>query len=323
MKKLLFALLITSVFALSSCGGNTQQTTQNSPQPVESSAPVDLTAKLEIIDSLGNIVTFDEQPKNVVTLGSSVTEIWLLSGGTVVGTSSDSFDREIGLNDGAENIGTYKEPNVEQILKLNPDMIVMSSDISGQRDVEQTFRDAGITVVFADVNSFEDYLHVLENFTILNNTPELFVQHGSMVLDQIDENIKNAEKMEPKTGLVLRTSTAVLKTLPSDNFSVEIIEDMGIKNIASDNDAILNDINIEAILKEDPYYIFLVIMGSDEEKSMAKINEYIANNPSWNTLTAVKEGRFITLPKELFHYKPNNRWGEAYEYIYNIRTENE
>jgi len=29
----------------------------------------------------------------------------------------------------------------------------------------------------------------------------------------------------------------------------------------------------------------------------------------------VKEGRYIVLPKDLFHYKPNNRWGESYQYL--------
>lgn len=29
----------------------------------------------------------------------------------------------------------------------------------------------------------------------------------------------------------------------------------------------------------------------------------------------MKEDRYIVLPKDLFHYKPNNRWGESYQYL--------
>ena len=32
-------------------------------------------------------------------------------------------------------------------------------------------------------------------------------------------------------------------------------------------------------------------------------------------LSAVQEGRVYVLPRELFHYKPNARWAEAYEYL--------
>ncbi len=329
MKRFLTTLIIVTTLSgvVTSCG-STNDTNSDTNTEIEINTETETLTQTEdteinIVDSIGNGIKFEESPKSVVTLGSSLTEVWLLAGGTLVGTTSDSFDREIGLNDGAENVGTYKEPNVEQILKLNPDLVVMSPDITGQRDIEQTLRDANITVMFGNLDSFEDYLTTLSNFTTLTDRRDLYETEGVAVQNQIDENIAKTSDLEPKTGLLLRTSTSMLKALPSDNFAVKILEDMGITNIAANNAAILDDISIEAILKEDPYYIFLVIMGSDEEESMAKINSYIAENPAWETLTAVKEGRFIVLPKELFHNKPNNRWGEAYGYIYDIRESQE
>jgi iron complex transport system substrate-binding protein len=32
----------------------------------------------------------------------------------------------------------------------------------------------------------------------------------------------------------------------------------------------------------------------------------------------VQNGRYTVLPKDLFHYKPNERWGESYAYLYEI-----
>jgi iron complex transport system substrate-binding protein len=29
----------------------------------------------------------------------------------------------------------------------------------------------------------------------------------------------------------------------------------------------------------------------------------------------VKSGNFAILPKDLFHYKPNAKWGESYAYL--------
>ena len=34
--------------------------------------------------------------------------------------------------------------------------------------------------------------------------------------------------------------------------------------------------------------------------------------------TAVKNGNLVVLPKELFHYKPNDRWDDSYEYLAKI-----
>ncbi len=329
MKRFLTTLLIltTMTFLGTSCGNEENIATENATtnetsEPKGTDTPT-ATSEIKIVDSIGEEIVFEAAPKNVITLGSSLTEVWLLAGGDLVGTSSDAFEREIGLEGDEVDVGSYTEPNVEQILKLNPDLVVMSSNISGQRDIEQVLRDANIKVMFSDINSFDEYLTVLQNFTTINNTPELYETNGVTVQNQIDEAVIKASELEPKTGLILRTSTAMLKALPSDNFSVQIMEDMGISNIANSNTSILDDISIEAILKEDPYYIFLVIMGSDEEASMEKINQYIAENPAWETLSAVKKGRFIVLPKDLFHYKPNNRWGEAYEYIYDIRATQE
>ena len=41
-------------------------------------------------------------------------------------------------------------------------------------------------------------------------------------------------------------------------------------------------------------------------------------NPAWQSLSAVQNGRYVILPGELFHYKPNKRWGESYEYLADI-----
>ena len=35
-------------------------------------------------------------------------------------------------------------------------------------------------------------------------------------------------------------------------------------------------------------------------------------------LVSSENDRFVVLPKELFHYKPNARWGESYEYVAKI-----
>lgn len=72
---------------------------------------------------------------------------------------------------------------------------------------------------------------------------------------------------------------------------------------------------MEEIIRQDPDFIFVTTMGASSEKAMQALAEGIESNPAWAGLTAVKEGRYILLPKELFHNKPNHRWGESYEIL--------
>ena len=40
-----------------------------------------------------------------------------------------------------------------------------------------------------------------------------------------------------------------------------------------------------------------------------------AAQPGWRDLTAVKSGNYAFLPKDMFHFKPNAQWAQAYEIL--------
>ena len=56
----------------------------------------------------------------------------------------------------------------------------------------------------------------------------------------------------------------------------------------------------------------------DEQAALAALEETLGANPAFRSLRAVQEGRMQVLPKELFHNKPNARWAESYEYLYEM-----
>ena len=62
-------------------------------------------------------------------------------------------------------------------------------------------------------------------------------------------------------------------------------------------------------------------MGGDEQAALAVVEETLGQNPAWQGLTAVKEGRVYVLPRDLFHYKPNARWAESYAFLYELLFE--
>ncbi len=336
MKKFLSLILATTIVLTTACSSEESVVTpiQNenktasdvqSEEKIEEpkvSKAVENGEAVVVEDSSGNVYEIGVRPQNVVVLGSTITDAWLLSGGNLIGTSSDSF--KLGIDkETVQDLGNYNAPNLEAIVALKPDLVIMSTNIVEQLALVEPLTQAGINIFFADINAYDEYLTTLKNFTDINQTPEAFEEYGRKVEDVIAKNVELASKKERTTALVLKSSKFILVPLDFDNFASKILYDMGIDNIADSNDAIFKDIDIDEIAKANPYYIFVVVAGNEEEEGMIKMEEYIAENPKWNELTAVKEGRFNVIPSDLFYNKPNRRWGEAYEYIYKIREKKE
>lgn len=98
-----------------------------------------------------------------------------------------------------------------------------------------------------------------------------------------------------------------------------VAKKLKLNNIASD-DLPLNKksykipFSLEVLLVRNPDIIFVTIMG-DIDKIKAKFISNIQNNPAWNSLEAVKKGRIIFLPKDLFLINPGIRYPEALKYM--------
>ena len=74
------------------------------------------------------------------------------------------------------------------------------------------------------------------------------------------------------------------------------------------------------MIRAEPRFIFVVAMGDDTDAAKASLDRMLAENPAWGTLSAVREGRLFQMDKKLFNMKPNARFAEAYETLYEILT---
>ena len=96
---------------------------------------------------------------------------------------------------------------------------------------------------------------------------------------------------------------------------------MGCINIADGDTALLENLSVEAVIREQPYHVFVVTMGSDTEAAKKSLENMIKDNPAWSTLEAIKNGRLHIMDKRLFNLKPNARWAESYGVLYEKLTE--
>lgn len=92
-----------------------------------------------------------------------------------------------------------------------------------------------------------------------------------------------------------------------------MLDELGTYNIAENAPVLLDGLSLEEILLENPDYIFISTMG-DEAAARAYMDGLLRGD-AWRHLDAVREGNYTYLPKDLFQFKPNKRWGEAYRYL--------
>lgn len=271
-------------------------------------------------DFLGNTVNLESKPERVVSLVGSYAETWILSGGSLVGVTNDVVtERGLDLPSDTKIVGTIKEPNIEEVIALSPDFVLLTTDVESHIKAAEILKQSEIPHGFFKVEHFEDYLNMLNICTDITGNKDLYEKNGLAVKKQIDDivskvNDKDNSEIEI---LFIRAFSSGAKAKHDDNMACKIFNDLGTVNIAGKHESLLEEISIEEIIEEDPDFIFVVTMG-DSEKALQALKDGIEKNPAWSQLTAVKNDRYIVLPKDLFHYKPNARWGESYEYIAKI-----
>lgn len=316
---LALALLLTGCAAVSTTESTSQAVSQmDSPSsaPESASSQLESVGEVSITDSNGTQITLDTSAPRVVAAYGSFAEAWLLAGGELCGVTQDALEqRDLGLPEDIAVVGTVKEPNAEEIIALEPDLVLLASDITAQADIRDVLENAGLACAFFQVDTFADYAFMMEQLCAVTGREDLYEENVTQVGQQIEEAQANAALSSTRPNvLLIRAFSTGIKAKTDDELAGAILKDLGAHNIADDHPSMLEDLSLEEVIAADPDYIFVTTMG-DEQKALDYLNGLIQQNPAWSELSAVKEDRYIVLPKDLFHYKPNNRWGESYQYL--------
>lgn len=272
---------------------------------------------LTCTDATGSVVSVPEKPAKVAVLFSSLADIWKSAGGEVYATVGESVERGF-ASDNAILVdgGAGKSIDRETLVAARPDLVICSADVPAQLDTALFCKSVGIPAIALRVESFADYLNTLKLFTTILGTPENYTVYGENIEKDV-EDFKNFKFDEPilfiRTGSSARSAKA--KTA-SEHFAAAILKDLGTHNIAEDAPVLLDGISIEEIIVKDPKHIFVSTMG--DENAAKEYFSSLIQSSEWASLSAVKSGNVHYLPKELFQYKPNSRWGEAYAYLIKI-----
>lgn len=289
---------------------------------------LDCYAEVTFTDDLGREVSVSE-PERVAALIGSFADIWYQAGGEVCASAEDAWDDfEFTMPKDAVNLGMTKEPSIEKLLSAKPDFILASMRTQANMDMLDTLEATGIPTAYFSVNDFEDYLRVLKICTEITGREDLYEKNGLAVQTQIEQVVEESKERlkteeAPKVLVLVSSASRTRAKNSTGNVLGEMLSKLGCINIADSDNSLLENLNIEYILKEDPDYIFTVQSGSDTEGTKKALEELFGEGSVWSQLTAVKENRVYHMEKRLYNLKPNARWGEAYENLEKILSGSE
>ncbi len=305
MKRKIFCLFLASVLCLTAIPALAQEAL---PEPVC------------FEDDLGRQVQV-QSPKRVAALIGSFAHIWHLAGGTeqLVAAANDSWTSfDIPLNEDTVNLGASKKVNLEKIIAAEPDFVLASANTDANLVLREPLEAMGIPTAYFQVSTFEEYLDMLRICTQITGCEENYRRYGEAVRAQVEAAKERADGSAP-SALYIRVSGNGCKVKNSEGSVLgEMLADLGAVNIADSETSLLENLSMEAILAQDPEFIFVVLQSTDPAVAEGVMNQTLLSDPAWQSLSAVREGRFHILDQTLYNLKPNDRWGEAYEKLAQI-----
>ncbi|MGG4456327.1 helical backbone metal receptor [Brevibacillus porteri] len=258
-----------------------------------------------------------QSPTKVVTVSVAITEILNELGVTPVGVPTTSSKLPASL-DHVPRIGTSHQPDLEQVAKLQPDVILGPTSI--QASIDKKFKPAALPTAYLPVDSIDE----LKLSTVVLG--RLFKQEekATAFLQSILEKEKTIidatkGKTAPKV-LFLFGSAEALMVMNENTFVGSLARNLGASNVASDvlkQTETYVPLNMESIVAANPDVILLVAHG-DPSAVTKKFEEDVKKNGAWEKLSAFKNGKMKALDYSTFGIASLVKVPAAYEELANI-----
>lgn len=268
-------------------------------------------------DDCGRVISLAEKPARTAVLFSSYAEIWMLAGGETDITVGETVERGFVRDDVIlADDGAGKTVNIEVLLASEPDFVIGSADIEAQADAAEILEAAGIPCALFRVESFEDYLGMLKICCDITKNPQAYETYGEAVREEIADILAAVPESGGKRILFIRAGSSARSTkakTAEQHFAAAMLEELGAYNIADNAPVLIDGLSMEEIMTENPDAVFITAMG--DETAAREYMDSRLTEPEWQALDAVREGAVYYLPKDLFQFKPNHRWSEAYRML--------
>jgi iron complex transport system substrate-binding protein len=250
-------------------------------------------------DSTGKEIRIDADPKRIIPLAPSLTEIlyYLELGDRVAGVTAFSYYPPEAKE--KPGVGSYMNLNVERIISLSPDLVIATKDGNSKEDVE-LLREAGIQVYVVNPRNVIEAVSTIEeigNICGVSEKARQLVKGLKRRLDYI-ESVSGAGK---RPLVFLQINLKPIMTVNKNTFHNDLIRLAGGVNMTADEPITYPRISIEEVIRKKPDIIIISSMerGGEFEKTR---EEWM----KWKSIPAVKNDRVYLIDSDLID-RPSQR----------------
>jgi iron complex transport system substrate-binding protein len=239
-----------------------------------------------VTDDLGRRVTIPSEPRRIVSLAPSNTELLfaLGLGDRVVGvTRYCNYPPEVRRKPRVGDMNT----SVEKVLALDPDLILAHGFLNDS--VVRQFQGLGKCVISLDPKTISQ---VESDIALVGRACGRMDRAGSMVREMRSAQGAVSRSSTGRTGL--RTLVVVqpspLWVAGPKTFVDEMLSICGAGNVARDARPGFNTFPVEKALARDPE---LIIVGRESERG------FFSSSPVWRGTSAVRGGRVVVVDPDI------------------------
>ncbi|NPV52600.1 MAG: cobalamin-binding protein [Firmicutes bacterium] len=250
---------------------------------------------LTVVDDAGRQVTISREPRRIVSLAPSNTEILfaLGLGDRVVGvTTYCNYPPEAAKK---EKIGGFADPSIERIIHLDPDLVV---GVKMGEGIIRELQKLGIPVIVVEPKSFNDTLRVIRfigRVTGRDGAAAALVGDMEKRVRGITEKTKDIpEGKRPKVYYEIWYDP--LMTAGPGTLINDIIDLAGGVNVASDAGAPYPEYSLEVLLAKNPD---VMIHSYGHAGGDAPTSGEIKKRKGWSAMSFVRTGRIYLVNADI------------------------
>ncbi|WP_404450674.1 helical backbone metal receptor [Virgibacillus necropolis] len=292
MKQKKFSFIIVMILALISlvaCGTVSGEDATKNEKKDDASGET-ITVKHEMGET-----EVPANPKKIVALEFSYVDALAALGISPVGIADDNDESRIiepirKKIDDYTSVGTRKQPSMEIISSLKPDLII--ADLQRHKDVYEQLSDIAPTIMLTSLSA--DYNQILEGFEKIAYAVGK-EEKGKEVLESHKKRMEEIKAKVPEN----EDRTVLPAVVTADGFYAHnmasytgsLLESIGLKNAIQDGSDRYNKINLEQVVKFNPDVFFFMQAGEET------IVDQWKDNPLWQNINAVKSDQVYTVDR--------------------------
>jgi iron complex transport system substrate-binding protein len=260
-----------------------------------------LEALHNLVDDTGYPTSLDAVPNKIISMAPSTTEIAFALGldDKVVAVSNYCdypYDFSAWIEAGnMTSIGDFKDPNMELIASLEPDLILATGGV--QADTVGTLRDLGYKVLVlnpSDINGVLQNIELIGNATGKTAKAEALINDITSRINAVVNKVAAAAS-EPKVYYEVWYDPTSLWTAGAKAWQNELIEKAGGVNIFADQQLDYFQSSAEAVIERNPDIILLPEEGMGKGEPFWISLDDVKARPGWSSINAVQNDGLVTV----------------------------